>query len=157
MSKNIMSMKNSITQANELIVASRENGISYALFRNAIGKKLALNTTDFEGLDLVFFRGATTPTELSKYTGLSSGSTTAMIDRLERAGLVRRQSNPNDRRGTLIVIDEQASHNIGPLFASVRKAQHELLAGYSPEELRTISDYFNKSTVMFESEREKII
>src|SRR3954470_6230449 len=99
----------------QVIVASRENGISYTLFRNAIGKKLGLNTTDFEGLDLIFYRGAATPSELSKYTGLSSGSTTAMIDRLEKSGLVKRRNNPDDRRGTLVVIDQEEALKVRPL------------------------------------------
>jgi hypothetical protein len=79
-----MALENKSERKKQVVVASRENAISYTLFRNAIGKQLGLNTIDFEGLDLVFFRGTTTPSELSKYTGLSSGSTTVMIDRLEK-------------------------------------------------------------------------
>jgi DNA-binding MarR family transcriptional regulator len=138
-----------------LFVDGRENGISYTLLRNAIGKKLGLNTTDFEGLDLIFYRGTTTPSELSKYTGLSSGSTTVMIDRLEKAGLVERKSNPKDRRGTLVAVTEDAYCKVGSLFASVRVAQNKLLEGYTLQELKILSDYFKKSAAMFEDERKK--
>lgn len=140
----------------QLVIASRENGISYTLFRNAIGKQLGLNTTDFEGLDLVFYRGVATPSELSKYTGLSSGSTTTMIDRLERAGLVERANNPDDRRGTHISVTVEARVKVGPLFTSARVAQNELLDGYSKEELAILSDYFTRSAAMFEAERKRI-
>lgn len=140
----------------QVILDSRENGISYTLFRNVIGKKLGLNTTDFEGLDLIFFRGMATPSELSRYTGLSSGSTTAMIDRLEKSGLVRRQDNPKDRRGTLVVIDKVAAEKVRPLFTSARQAQDELLNAYTTEQLETLSDYFKRSGAMFEQERKKI-
>lgn len=152
-----MLLENKSDRKRQVVIDSRENGISYTLFRNAIGKKLGLNTTDFEGLDLIFFRGITTPTELSKYTGLSSGSTTVMIDRLERSGLVKRQSNPDDRRGTLVVITEQAACQVGPLFTSVRVAQSALLASYSTQELEILSDYFKRSAVMFEEERQKVL
>ncbi len=141
----------------QLVIDSRENGISYALFRNALGKRLKLSSTDFEGLDLIFFRGITTPSELSKYTGLSSGSTTVMIDRLEKAGLARRQINPDDRRGVHVVITEEAACKIGPLFTSARVAQNELMAGYSREELETLLDYFKRSAAMFEDERKRIL
>jgi DNA-binding MarR family transcriptional regulator len=141
----------------QVIVNSRENGISYTLFRNVIGKKLGLNTTDFEGLDLIFFRGITTPSELSKYTGLSSGSTTAMIDRLERSGLVKRQDNPHDRRGTLVVIDAVSASKVGPLFASARKAQNEFLDSFSVDELEVLSQYFVESAKMFEVERQQLL
>jgi DNA-binding MarR family transcriptional regulator len=152
-----MPLENNSELKKQVIVDSRENGISYTLFRNAIGKKLGLNSTDFDGLDLIFFRGITTPSELSKYTGLSSGSTTAMIDRLEKNGLVKRQNNPDDRRGTLVVITEEAACKVGPLFTSARVAQSKLLASYSRQELEILSDYFKRSAVMFEEERKNII
>jgi len=139
-----------------VIIGARENGISYTLFRNAIGKKLGLNTTDFEGLDLIFFRGVATPSELSKYTGLSSGSTTAMIDRLEQSGLVVRSVNPHDRRGTLVLLNKEAALKVRPLFTSARVAQNKLLDGYSTQELQVLADYFAKSAAMFELERQQL-
>ena len=148
-----MAVQNTSELKQQLVVASRENGISYTLFRNAIGKQLGLNTTDFEGLDLVFYRGLATPSELSRYTGLSSGSTTTMIDRLENAGLVERTNNPNDRRGTHVRVTENARCTVGPLFTSARVAQNELLDGYSKAELAILHDYFSRSAAMFETER----
>jgi DNA-binding MarR family transcriptional regulator len=152
-----MALENNSELKQQVIVDSRENGISYTLFRNAIGKKLGLNTTDFEGLDLIFYRGAATPSELSKYTGLSSGSTTAMIDRLEKSGLVIRQKNPHDRRGTLVAIHREAALAVRPLFTSARVAQNKLLDSYSQQELEILSDYFKKSAAMFEEERKNIL
>jgi len=151
-----MPLQNTSNLKQQVIMGSRENGISYTLFRNAIGKKLGLNTTDFEGLDLIFFRGITTPSELSKYTGLSSGSTTAMIDRLEKSGLVVREANPDDRRGTLVVINKEAALKVRPLFTSVRVAQNKLLDGYSAQDLQILLDYFTKSSAMFEAERQRM-
>ncbi len=152
-----MALENKSELKQQVVIDSRENGISYTLFRNAIGKKMGLNTTDFEGLDLIFYRGVATPSELSQYTGLSSGSTTAMIDRLEKTGLVVRQNNPNDRRGTLVVINKEAAHKYRPLFTSARVAQNELLSHYSKEDLEVLSDYFKRSAAMFEAERQKIL
>ena len=151
-----MALENKSDLKRQVVIDSRESGISYTLFRNAIGKKLGLNTTDFEGLDLIFYRGATTPGELSRYTGLSSGSTTAMIDRLANSGLVKREHNPTDRRGTLVVIDREAALNVRPLFTSVRVAQNKLLDGYSRAELEVLSDYFKRSAAMFEAERKNV-
>jgi DNA-binding MarR family transcriptional regulator len=152
-----MPLQNNSELKKQVIVEAREQGISYTLFRNAIGKKLGLNTTDFEGLDLIFFRGVATPSELSKYTGLSSGSTTAMIDRLEKSDLVKRQSNPADRRGTLVVIDREAALSFRPLFTSARVAQNKLLDSYSTQELKLLSDYFKRSAAMFEAERTNLL
>jgi len=152
-----MALEDTSELKQKVVKDGREQGISYTLFRNAVGKKLGLNTTDFEGLDLIFFRGVATPGELSRYTGLSTGSTTAMIDRLEKSGLVKRRSNPEDRRGTLVVIDGEAALKFRPLFTGVRLAQNELLDSYSRAELEILADYFQRSAAMFEAERRKLV
>jgi DNA-binding MarR family transcriptional regulator len=152
-----MAMEDTSELKQQVVKNGREQGISYTLFRNAIGKRLGLHTTDFEGLDLIFFRGVATPSELSRYTGLSSGSTTAMIDRLEKSGLVKRQSNPDDRRGILVVIDGAAALKFRPLFTSARLAQSALLDSYSRAELEVLADYFQRSAAMFEAERKRLL
>jgi len=151
-----MALENKSDLKQQVVKDSRENGISYTLFRNAVGKKLGLNTTDFEGLDLIFYRGATTPGELSRYTGLSTGSTTAMIDRLVGSGLVTRRPNPDDRRGTLVEINKIAALKFRPLFTSARVAQNKLLDSYTRAELEILSDYFRRSAAMFEEERKNV-
>lgn len=47
-----------------------------------------------------------TPTELSRATLLTPGAMTNRIDRLEAAGLVRREAEPNDRRGVRVSLTE---------------------------------------------------
>jgi DNA-binding MarR family transcriptional regulator len=80
-----------------------------------------------------------------------------MIDRLEKSGLVKRENNPDDRRGTLVLIDKEAALKVRPLFTSARVAQNKLLDGYSTKELEILSDYFKKSAAMFEAERKNIL
>ena len=58
--------------------------------RGAVGRILGLNVTDMKCLDVMTMRGSATPSQLAEHTGLSSGAITAMIDRLEKAGLVER-------------------------------------------------------------------
>jgi DNA-binding MarR family transcriptional regulator len=123
------STKKELTQ--RVILAAREYGISMVLFRNVVGDRLGVNVTDMECLGLLFHKGLATPSELARYTGLSSGATTAMLDRLERGGLIERRPNPDDRRGTLIVLLQSGVEKVAPWFAFVRQAQNELVASYS--------------------------
>jgi DNA-binding MarR family transcriptional regulator len=139
-----------------VIINGRENTISYTLFRNAVGKRMGLNSTDFTCLDLLFYKGTSSPSELAKYTGLSSGSTTAMLDRLAKLRMIKRTRNPDDRRGTLVIINKKGAKKFSPLFLSARKAQAALLHNYSSAELEIISRYFNESAQMFDSERKKL-
>jgi DNA-binding MarR family transcriptional regulator len=129
-----------------VFAAARDNGISAVLFRNAVARKLGVNTTDSECLSLLAIKGVATPKELSSYTGLASGSMTAMLDRLEKAQFIRRRPNPKDRRGVLIEISEKWVEAAEPLVAGVQRAHIELIASYSDEELETIADFLTRFT-----------
>src|SRR5919106_4904014 len=101
-------------------MSAREYGINTVLFRHAVGEMLGVNVTDMECLALIFFKGLATPSELARYTGLTSGATTAMLDRLEKAQLIERRPNPQDRRGTLIFLTNVRTEAVGSMFASAR-------------------------------------
>jgi DNA-binding MarR family transcriptional regulator len=128
----------------QVMIAAQENGISSVLFRNAIARKLGLNSTDSGCLSLLSIKGVSTPTELARYTGLTTGSTTAMLDRLEKAKFITRKPNPNDRRGVLIEINKKWPETVGPMVAGVQKAHAELIASYSDKELETIADFLTR-------------
>jgi DNA-binding MarR family transcriptional regulator len=139
-----------------VILGAREYGISTVLFHHMVGERLGLNVTDMECLALLFHKGLASPSELARHTGLTSGATTAMLDRLERSGLIARRPNPDDRRGTLIVLLKSGTDKVGPWFASVRKAQDELVSGYTDKELRLLADFFERSSKMWEAERKRL-
>lgn len=138
------------------LMAVRDYGIHLTLFRNAMGDWLGFNATDMECLRLLFLKGIATPSELARHTGLTSGAATAMLDRLERAGLIERRPNPDDRRGTLIAPTKSGAEKVASGFESARKAQDELISSYSEEELEIISDVFERFTKIWEQERMKI-
>jgi DNA-binding MarR family transcriptional regulator len=141
----------------QVIMGVADYGIGYVLFRHAVGEVLGFNSTDMECLTVLFLKGIATPSELSRYTGLSSGATTAMLDRLEKGGLIERQPNPHDRRGTLITPVKDASEKVLPLFASVRQAQDEIISSYSEQELTILADFLRRFVVMWEAEHRKLI
>ncbi len=139
------------------MIAAREQGISSVLFRNATGRKLGLNVTDSECLSILSIRGGvSTPTELGRYTGLTTGSTTAMLDRLEKAQFIKRVPNPDDRRGVLVKIDKKYAEKAGPLVSGVQKAHSNLVASYSAKELETIIDFLTRFTQNVKDQTQKI-
>lgn len=138
------------------LAAVREYGVHLTLFRNAVSEWAGVNVTDMECLRLLFLKGIATPSELARHTGLTSGATTAMLDRLEKAGLIERRPNPNDRRGTLIAAAESSAQKAASWFESARNAQDKLISSYSAEELEIISDVFEKFTNLWDQEREKL-
>lgn len=138
------------------LIAVRDYGFHLRLFQNTVSEWAGLNTTDMECLRLLFLKGTATPSEVARHTGLTSGATTAMLDRLEKAELIERRPNPNDRRGTLIVPAKLAVEKAASWFESARKAQDELISSYSENELRIIADVFEQFTKLWDREREKI-
>ena len=138
------------------LMAVRDYGIHLTLLQNATGNRLGLNVTDMQCLRLLFLKGISTPSELARHTGLTSGAATAMLDRLEKAELIERQPNPDDRRGTLIVPGKSAAEKVASQFESARRAQEELVSSYSESELEIISDVFERFTKLWKQERTKI-
>ncbi len=138
------------------LMAVRDYGVNLTLFRNAMSEWAGINVTDMECLRLLFQKGVATPSELAKFTGLTSGATTAMLDRLEKAGLIERQPNPNDRRGTLITPAQSSAEKAASWFTSARMAQDELVSRYSESELEIIADVFERFAKLWDDERKKV-
>jgi MarR family transcriptional regulator, organic hydroperoxide resistance regulator len=101
-------------------------------------------------------KGIATPSELARHTGLTSGATTAMLDRLEEAGLIDRRPNPDDRRGTLVVPAKSGAERAASWFESGRMALEELISTYSASELEVIADVFERFTNLWDQERGKL-
>ena len=98
----------------QVIVGARENSIGVVLFHQVVGRILGVNVTDMKCLDIIALKGSANPSQLAKLTGLSTGSTTAMMDRLEKKGLIERRPNPEDRRGAIVVLTNGAAKKFRP-------------------------------------------
>ena len=138
------------------LMAVRDYGVNLTQFRSAMNAWAGLNGTDMECLRLLFQKGIATPSELARHTGLTSGATTAMLDRLEKAGLIERRPNPDDRRGTLIVPEKSSGEKMASWFESARKAQDELISSYSESDLEIITDVFERFAKLWDDERKKV-
>jgi DNA-binding MarR family transcriptional regulator len=152
-----MTEPNKADLVKKVILGARQYGISSVLFRNLIGERLGLNVTDMECLGLLFHKGISTPSELARHTGLSSGAATAMLDRLEKSGLIERRPNPDDRRGTLILLVDTGKGKVERWFSSSRQAQNELVASFTEQQLAVLDDFFERSTRMWDEERRKLM
>lgn len=124
--------------------AARNVGIATILFRNALAQRTQLSLTESLCLTLVGLKGSATPTELARFIGLSTGSMTTLLDRLEERGIVRRRPRPGDRRGLLVEISEEHQRQSVGLVAGIQKAQLELASQHTPEELELIAAFLNR-------------
>jgi hypothetical protein len=79
-----------------------------------------------------------------------------MLDRLQKAGLIARRPNPDDRRGTLITSVASAADRMASSFESARIAQDKLLSSCSATELKIVSGAFERFAGLWNQEREKL-
>src|SRR3954453_3147665 len=120
-------MSRASRQRAELLAALNDEfrrlSTSTILFHQAIAARLGMNVTDHKCADLLSRTGPITAGELARQTGLTTGAITGVIDRLEKAGFVRRAEDPNDRRRVIIEpLTERMDRVIGPLFESMAQA-----------------------------------
>ncbi|MEU4444155.1 MarR family transcriptional regulator [Actinosynnema sp. NPDC050801] len=116
----------------------RELSTAVVAFHEAVGARLGVTAVDQRALALIAGRGPMSAGELAKEINLTPGAVTGVADRLERAGLVRREPDPGDRRRVVISAIPGA---FGQVFAGLGAAMAEVGARYSPQEQQLIADW----------------
>lgn len=131
--------------AEALTEAGRALSTAEILFHRAVAESVDLSPGDHKYLDVLMQHGSMSAGQLAELTGLTTGAVTGIIDRLERAGLVRRAQDPEDRRKVIVHLrEDEARRKIGPAFAGLAEAMEKLNARYSEEELDVILDYMTR-------------
>jgi DNA-binding MarR family transcriptional regulator len=97
--------------------------------------RVGISRNDLRALNALE-RGPCRPRDLAAALGLTTGSVTSLIDRLETRGLVRRAPDPGDRRGVLVVPTEAMFAVLGPLYRAVAERVADLAVAYGPDEAR---------------------
>lgn len=87
---------------------------------------------------------ALTPTQLFGALMISSGGMTNRLDRLEKAGLIKRAPNPDDRRGTLVSLTKKGIELMNRIVPLHVRNEARLVAGLSREEQKTLGKLLAK-------------
>jgi DNA-binding MarR family transcriptional regulator len=127
-----------------------------ALFSQAVSERLGLAGTDVECLDVLLTEGRLTVGRLAELTGLTTGSATRMIDRLEQAGYVKRVADPADRRRVLVEPVAGLGAKLGALHDSIRRAQTEVIEPYDDDQLRLLVGFLKDLSVVVLAETTKM-
>jgi DNA-binding MarR family transcriptional regulator len=120
------------------------------LFNHAANASLGLGVSDSQFLTLLRIHGPMTPGQLAAATALTSGTVTGVIDRLEKAELVRRERVSDDRRKVLVVPMPDAADRLAPIYAGQAAMLQGVLARRTRAELETIMKFL--SDLVAESE-----
>jgi DNA-binding MarR family transcriptional regulator len=113
---------------------------------DAAATLLGLNPTDQRCLGALVVRGPMTAGRLADAAYLSAGAMTASIDRLERAGFVRRVRDEEDRRRVVVEATPAARKRAWELYQPLADGGAEILTAYSDAELRLIAGFLRGAT-----------
>jgi DNA-binding MarR family transcriptional regulator len=84
------------------------------------------------------------PKELTSYLGISSASTTVLLDRLERKGQLRRENSPFDRRALILVATATTDDEVRAALGEVPERMVEVANTLDPDQARVVIDFLSR-------------
>lgn len=117
------------------------------LFNENVAKEMGLNGTDLQCLNLLDLKGSLKPGELAQWCALTSGGVTVILDRLEKAGYLRREPNPADRRSLIIRPVPGRARKLRQIYQSESDTLLRVLSEYDEAGLRTILGFFQETNL----------
>ena len=125
-------------------------------FDDAAGRVLGINRTDQRCMDLIDLHGSMTAGRLAAESGLSTGAVTTVLDRMERAGYVRRVRDTEDRRRVLVELTEEAGRRAGEIWGPIAVEAESFYAGYSDEQLAQLLEFLRQAQEFLARHRGRI-
>ncbi len=128
-----------------LVGAVRRQVAWTVLHNQAIADRLGMGVTDLQCVNLLDIEGPMTAGRLAELIGLTTGAVTGVLDRLERAGLARREADPADRRRVVVQLVPEGMARVRAAYAPVGGAVQELYAGFDDAEVALLVGYAERS------------
>ena len=128
----------------ELEHAMRRTSGLGAIFSQTVADSAGISSSDLECLDFLNLEGRVTAGRLAEVTGLTTGAITGVVDRLEKAGFVRRERDDNDRRKVFIAVVPENTAMIGRLYQNMQRAILKDWESYSDTELKLLLRFANQ-------------
>jgi len=129
----------------ELENAMRKASAQGTMFAKTVADRAGISSSDMDCMDFLNVEGRMTAGRLAELTGLTTGAITGVIDRLEKAGFVRRERDESDRRKVFIAPVPERMMEIGRFYTLMQRAMEKQSEGYSDSELKVLLRYATDS------------
>lgn len=140
---NVIMVPVPVTAADRIVLGLRKFIAAAIFFNTQTAEKVGLGLTDMQMIYMLQLYGPSTPSRLAEWTGLSSGGVTVALDRLEKAGYIRRGPNPDDRRSLLVTLVPMRMRKLTGLYEGVEKNTRYLLATMPQADLEAVVRFFD--------------
>jgi DNA-binding MarR family transcriptional regulator len=137
------SRREEIEQAFGAAIRAYQTGVDN--FDQAMADHIGINRTDARCIDLIDQAGGMTAGELARAAGLTSGAVTAVIDRLEAAGLARRVHDPEDRRRVRIESTPRLWQETEQLIGPMVQESQAIIADLTETEIERFTQFLNRA------------
>ncbi|MEM8805047.1 MAG: MarR family transcriptional regulator [Cyanobacteria bacterium P01_G01_bin.38] len=134
----------------DLVLACRRLYAAIDKLDQAAASLAGVSRNDLSCLNLLEY-GAASPSQIARQLGLTSGSVTMLVDRLERGGLVRRMPDPNDRRGVLVEPLPRLFEILGPVYAKVAQEIERVAQSYDRDEVAAAIQHLDDATFAYKT------
>ena len=131
----------------ELEHAMRRSSAQGVIFGQTVANSAGISGSDLECLDFLNLEGRVTAGRLAEVTGLTTGAITGVVDRLEKAGLVRRERDESDRRKVFIATVPENIAKVGKFYEHMQRAMQKAFESYTDAELRLLLRFANHGYV----------
>ncbi|MCW2720169.1 MAG: hypothetical protein QOG20_88 [Pseudonocardiales bacterium] len=111
------------------------------LHNTAVAQRVGLGASDSQFVGLLNMNGPLTPGRLAELTGLTTGTVTGVIDRLEKGGFVRRERDAGDRRKVLVTPAPEGMARLTEEYRAHGEHMERVLATRSADQLKVIADF----------------
>jgi DNA-binding MarR family transcriptional regulator len=114
---------------------------SVVLHNQVVAQRVGLGGSDSQFISLLNLNGPLTAGRLAELSGLTTGTVTGVIDRLERAGFVRRERDVADRRRVLVAPVPAAMEELARHYTAHGRHTDAVLSRRDPQQLRVIAEF----------------
>jgi len=131
-------------------------GARFILVHQAVADRLGLNVIDLRCLRLAREAAEPTAGHLAKITGLTTGTITGLLDRLEQARLIRRERDPEDRRKVIVKVLPSGVQKVERIMTPLSEDMDKALEDFTEAELRAVVKFFEVTAAAVSRHLERI-
>jgi DNA-binding MarR family transcriptional regulator len=132
----------------DVLNALRDYRAAETAMRRRTRSSMGMNETDLLALRYLLEAQEegrqVSPKELAARLGISSASTTTLVDRLARTGHVRRKPHPKDRRALVLEASAESDREVRQTMGDMHRRMMDVVQNLTPEDSAVVVGFLTR-------------